>query len=91
SGVSNLLQILALLSSQKVSAIIKEWQGKTSYGELKTEVAKCVASFLSDFQASLAKVDEQALRAKLEKDEQAMNVIANATLLKVQRAVGLRP
>ncbi|MGH7237831.1 MAG: tryptophan--tRNA ligase, partial [Candidatus Saccharimonadales bacterium] len=42
SGVSNLLQILALLSSQKVSAIIKEWQGKTSYGELKTEVAKCV-------------------------------------------------
>ncbi|MGH7195266.1 MAG: tryptophan--tRNA ligase [Candidatus Saccharimonadales bacterium] len=90
-GVSNLLQILALLSGKNVSGITSQWQGKTSYGELKSQVAKCVESFLSGFQAKLAQVDEPALLAKLEKDEQAMNQIAGAKLLQVQRAVGLRP
>jgi methionyl-tRNA synthetase len=36
-------------------------------------------------------VDEQALQAKLEASEMAMGDIANKTLSKVQRAVGLRP
>ncbi len=90
-GVSNLLQMLALLDGRSVEETVSEWQGKTSYGELKAAVAEKTKTFLIDFQAKLAAVEEQALLAKLEQDEAAMNEVANATLLKVQQAVGLRP
>jgi hypothetical protein len=45
---------------------------------------------LGGFQTKLANVDESQLMAKLEADEIAMSEVANATLLKVQKAVGLR-
>lgn len=89
-GVSNLLQILALLSKKNLSEIIKQWEGKTSYGELKTAVADRVSGFLDSFQASLGHLDEVALFEKLTQDEEAMKVIANQTLYRVQQAVGLR-
>ena len=90
-GVTNLLQILALLSDKPQEEVNKEWQGKTGYSELKTFVADAVKTFLSGFQAKLAQVDETRLMQKLTDDEKAMNEVANATLLKVQKAVGLRP
>ncbi|HSW37189.1 MAG TPA: tryptophan--tRNA ligase [Candidatus Saccharimonadales bacterium] len=90
-GISNLLQILALLQGREVSEVAKEWEGKSSYGELKSAVAEAIKQFLVDFQSKLAKVDEAALKQKLEASEQAMNEIANTALAKVQKAVGLRP
>lgn len=90
-GISNLLQMLALLSGQTLAEVIAEYQGKTSYGDLKKDVAEAVSVFLADFQAKLANVDEAAVLAKLEKDEAAMRKQANITLHKVQQAVGLRP
>ncbi len=90
-GVSNLLQILALLTDKPQSEINTQWEGKNSYGELKQAVADAVKQFLTDLQNKLAAVDEQTLMQKLESDEEAMQKVANATLLKVQRAVGLRP
>lgn len=90
-GISNLLQILALLSGRDLQEVIAQYEGQTSYGDLKKEVAAVVGDFLRDFQAKLAQMDEVAVLAKLEKDEAAMQGQANATLLKVQRAVGLRP
>jgi tryptophanyl-tRNA synthetase len=89
-GVSNLLQILALLTGQEQQAINQQWEGKSSYGEFKNTVAEAVKSFLVDFQNKLAAVDESALLLRLSRDEAAMNIIANSTLLKVQKAVGLR-
>lgn len=89
-GLSNLLQILALLTQRSMPDTAEDWDGKASYGELKQEVAKQVEIFLTDFQGRLAQVDEQALQAKLAASEQAMNAIANATLLRAQKAVGLR-
>jgi tryptophanyl-tRNA synthetase len=89
-GVSNLLQILALLQSQDLSAITAEWEGKTSYSELKSGVAGVIEKFLGDFQAKLAQVDDTVLSQKLETSEKLMNETANTTLLKVQKAVGLR-
>jgi tryptophanyl-tRNA synthetase len=89
-GISNLLQILALLSGSELKDVIAEHEGKTSYGDLKNDVAKAVGDFLQDFQSRLAGVDEAAILAKLEKDEAAMRAQANATLLKAQKAVGLR-
>jgi tryptophanyl-tRNA synthetase len=90
-GISNLLQILALLTGKDPQETADEYSGQTQYGDFKKDVAKAVADFLTDFQAKLAKVDNAAILAKLEKDEAAMREQANATLLKVQQAVGLRP
>ena len=89
-GISNLLQILSLLSDTPQAAVIAEWSGKTSYGELKKAVAVVVSQFLNDFQTRLASVDSTALVAKLESDEAIVRTVANATLLRAQRAVGLR-
>ncbi len=85
-GVSNLLDILKLLDGNA-----DEFMGQEQYGPLKEKAALSVADFLQNFQAKLATVDDAKLMAKLEADEAAMNTIANQTLLKVQKAVGLRP
>ena len=90
-GIANLLQILALISNQPQGEVNAHWEGKTSYGELKQAVANSVKNFLSDLQTKLAAVDEQKLAQKLETDEEAMRKVADATLAKVQKAVGLRP
>ena len=90
-GISNLLQISALLANKSLKSVTDEWKGKTSYGDLKKQVADQVSAFLTDFQAKLAKVDEKTVLSKLEQDEKAMNKVADETLLKVQKAVGLRP
>ncbi len=89
-GVSNLLQILALLSGKDLHAVIDMYRGQTQYGELKKATSEAVEAFLTKFQAELATVDQNALQAKLEASEAKMNKIANQTLLKVQKAIGLR-
>lgn len=90
-GVTNLLQILNLLSNSEQAETNARWQGKSSYGELKTEVAQAVENFLKGFQDKLTQVDEAKLTSKLEADEKTVSDTANQTLLKVQKAVGLRP
>lgn len=90
-GISNLIQMLALLSGRDLQEVIKEYEGQTLYGELKRATAEVVGRFLTDFQTRLAAVDEQTVLAKLEKDELAMRAQTKRTLYKVQQAVGLRP
>ncbi len=90
-GISNLLQISALLGNKPVQGVAKEWESKDSYGELKGHVAEQVKEFLNGLQSKLADVNEQALLQKLEQDEKVMNEAAKAKLRKVQEAVGLRP
>lgn len=89
-GVSNLLQIEALLSGETLEVVIERRAGQESYGDFKREVAEKVKEFLTDFQAKLALVDEDSIRQKLELSEKEMNVQADKTLLRVQKAVGLR-
>ena len=89
-GISNLLQILALLRGEAIEITAKNYQGQTSYGDLKKDVAEAVQLFLSDFQKRLDSVDQATLEAKLEASEKAMNEVANAALHTVQKAVGLR-
>jgi tryptophanyl-tRNA synthetase len=89
-GVSNLLQILALLSGRNQQEVVAEWAGKTKYGDLKKAVADVVTDFLRDFQTQLAAVDEQAVLTKLINSEAVMRETAGATLLRTQKAVGLR-
>lgn len=89
-GISNLLEILSLLRGQALADVIAEFQGMDKYGDFKKVVAGEVEEFLTEFQAKLAGVDHAAVKAKLERSERVMNEQANATLLRVQQAVGLR-
>lgn len=90
-GVTNLLQILSLLSGRSQQEVNAEWEGKSSYGDLKKAVAETTSGFLRDFHQKLSSVDDQAILSKLEQSEKQMNETANAVLLRVQQAVGLRP
>ena len=89
-GIANLLQIYALLTNDSLEAVAKKYDGQERYGDFKKDVAEAVRSFLQSFQDRLANVDENVILAKLESDEAHMNRVAGATLLQVQKAVGLR-
>lgn len=89
-GISNLIEMLAALKDQPVDEVTKEYQDQTQYGALKQDVANAVQTFLHNFQARLADVDEAKLLKKLEDSEKAMNEVAGVTLRRVQKAVGLR-
>ena len=89
-GITNLLQLLAILTNRPQAEVNAEWVGQTQYGPLKRAVAEAVAAFLTDFQTRLANISNETLLATLERSERAMNEVANTTLLRVQKAVGLR-
>jgi tryptophanyl-tRNA synthetase len=89
-GITNLLQIYELLSGKSHQDVLSEWVGKERYGDLKTAVAEVVSGFLSDFQKNLNQVSDEQVLQKLESSEAKMTERANATLLRVQKAVGLR-
>lgn len=89
-GISNLLQILALLEHTAVNETLRDWSGKTSYGELKSAVAEKVRAFLEEFQARLSDISDQEVEDKLHASEEAMRAVADKTLHRVQQAVGLR-
>ncbi len=89
-GISNLIEILALTTSKTKDEVTGEWQGKSSYGDFKQAVADAVRAFLTDFQAKLAQVSDETISAKLATSEAAANEVANETLLRAQKAVGLR-
>ncbi len=90
-GITSLLQVMALMTDRNQDEVNAEWLGKTSYGEFKKAVADVISNFLSDFQSRLKNIDNSKLFAKLEESERALTPIANATLLRAQKAVGLRP
>ena len=94
-GISNLLEILTLVrqdAGRKVTLeqTANEYFGMDRYGDFKRIVADEVAEFLENFQNRLAAVDERAIEEKLASSEKDMNVVANETLYRVQKAVGLR-
>ena len=89
-GVSNLMQIEALISNRPLQEVIDQWSGQTMYGELKKTVAKSVADFLTDFQAKLADIPDSVVYDLLASGEDYANNIAKAKLANVQKAVGLR-
>jgi tryptophanyl-tRNA synthetase len=89
-GISNLLQILALLQGISVQQVTEKYQGQSNYGDFKKDVAEAMSDFLTSFQNKLSGVNEANLQKKIVDSEVAMNTVANSTLLRVQKAVGLR-
>jgi tryptophanyl-tRNA synthetase len=89
-GVANLLDMLALFSGRSLDDVRQEYEGQEQYGPLKSAVADVVGAYLRDFQERLASVDDHLISARLNHSEIVMNEQANGTLIRVQRAVGLR-
>lgn len=94
-GISNLLEILTLVRQDAgrevtLEQTANEYFGMDRYGDFKRIVADEVAEFLENFQNQLAAVDERAIEEKLASSEKDMNIVANETLYRVQKAVGLR-
>lgn len=89
-GITNIMQILALAIGNPYEKVKAHFTGHTQYGPLKIDAAVAVSEFLHNFQKRLAQVDDTQILQKLQSDERVMNNQANATLYRVQKAVGLR-
>ena len=89
-GISNLLQIEALVTDAPLQDVIATWAGETHYGDLKQKVASSVSAMLTDFQAKMAEIKDEDVIALLEKGEKYANEVANKKLLEVQKAFNLR-
>ena len=90
-GITSLLQILSILSGRPQDEVNKEWEGCERYGDFKKAVAESVKNFLIDFQQRFDAIDDAELEKKLRENEDKMTAVAGETLVRVQRAVGLRP
>lgn len=89
-GISNLLQIEALVTNTPLQDVINTWSGETSYGDLKKKVASSVSQMLTVFQEKLASIPDDYVYSLLDEGERYANEVANAKLLEVQKAFHLR-
>lgn len=89
-GISNLLQIEALVNDRPLQDVIGEWAGETHYGDLKKKVAASVEKLLTDFQVKLADISDAEVIALLKSGEAYANEVANKKLHEVQKAFNLR-
>lgn len=89
-GISNLLQIEALVNDRPLNEVVTEWKGKSNYGDLKKQVAASVEKMLTEFQAKLAKISDREVYELMETGEAYANKKANAKLLELQKAFQLR-
>jgi len=89
-GVTNLMQILGLLTQTPLADIRAKWEGCQRYGDLKKAVATSVEAFLTQFQDKVSKISDQQVMSVLESGEEKANQIAQKTLRRVQQATGMR-
>ena len=91
AGIANLLEIYAALGDTTADAAFAEFEGR-QYGALKTCVADAVIAALEPIQRRYAELraDDAELRHMLSSSADRVSVVANATLDRVYRALGLR-
>ena len=89
-GVSNLLTILSVLKKQDMDVTVSSLQG-LGYGALKEAVAEAVVAELSPIQARYNEIiaDKDALAAMLKRNAEKAQYLAQKTLRKVYKKVGL--
>ena len=89
-GVSNLLQIGALVNNKPLQEVISTWAGETRYGDLKKQIASFVSSFLSDLQENVAAISDEMVLELFEVGEAYANEVADRKLLEFQKVLHLR-
>jgi tryptophanyl-tRNA synthetase len=88
-GISNLMQIEALINNRELQDVISDFAGQTMYGDLKKQVANSVFHFLSDFQEKVSQISDADVERILEDGEKFANETSRKKLLQIQKAVGL--
>jgi tryptophanyl-tRNA synthetase len=91
-GVSNLIEVLAVIRGVDHAAIEQEFEGQ-QYGAFKTAVAEAVVDFLRPVRERYEEIrpDEAAIEAALGKGAEAARALASETLSDVRAAMGVAP
>lgn len=89
-GISNLLQIEAIVNNIPLQDVISTWAGETHYGDLKQKVADSVSTFLESFQKRFATISDQEVLDYLAIGEVYANQVADTKLHAAQTAFHLR-
>lgn len=89
-GISNLLQIEALVNDVPLQDVISTWSGEAHYGDLKQKVASSVQTFLEAFQSQMQEISDPQILDLLAQGETYANEVANTKLHDVQTAFHLR-
>lgn len=91
-GISNLITILSSLTSKSQSEIEREFSGK-GYGDFKGEVAQAVADYFSPIRNRTLELlaSKSELAEIIEAGAKKAEVVAEATLAKVYKNLGLLP
>lgn len=89
-GISNLLQIEALVNDRPLDEVVAEWKGKSNYGDLKKQVAGGVEKMLTAFHEKLAKITDEEVYELMQTGEKYANEKANKKLFELQKAFQLR-
>ncbi|HAM88546.1 MAG: Tryptophan-tRNA ligase [Candidatus Falkowbacteria bacterium GW2011_GWC2_38_22] len=87
-GISNLLVIYSLLAGMEIKDLEKKYTGKL-YGEFKKDLAEIVAEFLTDFQKKYNQISDKAVLDILADGACRAVPIAEATLARVKKAIGI--
>ncbi len=89
-GVSNLLTILSVLKKEDMDATVRSLQG-LGYGALKEAVAEAVLAELAPIQQRYNEIiaDKDGLNALLRRNAERASALAQRTLRKVYKKVGL--
>jgi tryptophanyl-tRNA synthetase len=90
-GVTNLLEIYRTIRDKDWAGVEAEFSGKP-YSVVKSAVADAVIEVLTPIQRRYHEIrsDDAALKQELQRNAERLTPIANATLRRVQTAVGLR-
>lgn len=89
-GITNLLQIQAYLNGQTQDEVTQQWQGQTRYGDLKKAVSESLTKFMVGFKSKYDQIQNDDIDKLLLQGETKANQIANETLYKAQKCLGLR-
>ena len=93
AGVTNLIEILAVMRGVTSASVEQELASARGYGDLKVAVGEAVVMALAPLQERYRAIraDEQALEAVLAAGASKARAIASVTLADVRAAMGLGP
>jgi tryptophanyl-tRNA synthetase len=91
-GISNLLEILAVVRGSSIVALEREFEG-AGYGGFKLAVGEAVATYLAPVREryEALRADEQGLEATLRLGAEKAGAIAAPTMAEARRAMGVGP
>ena len=87
-GIANLLAIYSLLGKIEITELEKKYAGKL-YGEFKKDLAEITADFLNSFQKRYQKISDAEIKEILFSGAVKIRPLADETLAKVKRAIGV--